>query len=281
MGELLKLIDPETKTETYFEEYLASSPKASLILIHGMGAPTQRWVQAAQFFTKRGYHCYCLGLKGYGRAPGSPGDIASFKVYYNDIRFLISYAKKKLDAPIFLMGESLGALVGLGFELFLPRLSDGVVALSPALKDKLDISIFKKLGLVALLLIKPNYPFKMPWNPEMITRDQDSLRILKTDQDEQHHVASPRMLLWYLITRAKVLRCVKKLNTPVLVVQGGVDKLMDYRAAEQFAKNLKNFGTYLFYPQMYHGLSVDLDREKMFADIDSWLNKKIQEISKS
>jgi alpha-beta hydrolase superfamily lysophospholipase len=274
--ELLKIFDPELKTETFYDYYPAENPRANLILIHGMGAATTRWAAAAEYFEAQGINVFCLSLKGYGKTPtATPGHIASFKDYYQDLRALLSQAKKVSNMPTFAMGESLGALIALGFERYAPKLFEGIIVLAPALQDKLSISIFKKLKLVSLLLINPKFPFPMPWNPEMITRDAQAIQIIKADPFEQHHVASPKMLLENILTRSAVMAQAKKFTTPVLVLQGGHDALMDYRAAEKFSKNLGKFGTYRFYPEMYHALSVDHGKEKVFADSLQWIDQTI------
>jgi alpha-beta hydrolase superfamily lysophospholipase len=271
--ELLKLFDPELKTETFYEHYPAVNPRANLLLIHGMGAATTRWAATAQYFCAQGINVFCLSLKGYGKTPTeTPGHIASFKVYYQDLRALLSQAKKISNLPTFAMGESLGALIALGFELYAPKLFEGLIVLAPALQDKLSISIFKKLKLVGLLLTNPKFAFPMPWNPEMITRDAQAIATIKNDPFEQHHVASPKMLLENILTRTAVMTQVKKFTTPVLVLQGGHDALMDYRAAEKFAKSLEKFGTYRFYPDMYHALSVDHGKENVFSDSLQWID---------
>jgi alpha-beta hydrolase superfamily lysophospholipase len=52
--ELLKLFDPELKTETFYEHYPAVNPRANLLLIHGMGAATTRWAATASIFALKG-----------------------------------------------------------------------------------------------------------------------------------------------------------------------------------------------------------------------------------
>jgi alpha-beta hydrolase superfamily lysophospholipase len=72
------------------------------------------------------------------------------------------------------------------------------------------------------------------------------------------------------VTRFKAYRLAHRFKLPIFIAQGGHDLFMDKTATEMFSRKACDV-TYQFYPQMFHGISIDLDREKVFNDVLTWL----------
>jgi alpha-beta hydrolase superfamily lysophospholipase len=104
----------------------------------------------------------------------------------------------------------------------------------------------------------------------MTTRDQAMIKMMRQDVNEKH-VASPATLLQNLQVRVKVRKNAAKFNLPIYIAQGGKDSFMNASVTEEFAKRSQNT-KYVLYPEMFHGISIDLDREKVFSDVLTWLN---------
>lgn len=257
-----------------WQSWPAQNATAHLVLVHGMGAPTSRWEELGQFFAAQGFEVSAIQMRGWGKNTGkTPGHINSFKTYYRDIHKMIEHKLSEKNLPVFGLGESMGALILLGMQFSYPNDFKGLVLLAPALQDKLPFSIWRRLQIALMLPIFPWYGFKMPFNPEMTTRDPAMIKMMREDVNEKH-VASPSTLLQNLLVRTKVRKNAHKIKIPMLVVQGGKDLFMNIETAEAFAKQACD-ARYQFYPEMFHGLSIDLDREKVFKDTLSWL-KSIQ-----
>ncbi len=253
-----------------WQNWSAPDAKAHLILVHGMGAPTSRWEDLAQFFVVNGFEVSAIQMRGWGSNAGkTPGHINSFKTYYKDINKMIQHKLSEKKLPVFGLGESMGALILLGMQLDYPDVFKGLVLFAPALQDKLPFSLWRRAQIALMLPLCPWFAFKMPFNPEMTTRDQAMIKMMRQDVNEKH-VASPSTLLQNLQVRVRVRKNAEKFNVPIYIAQGGQDLFMNASVTEDFAKKSKRT-KYVLYPQMFHGISIDLDREKVFKDVLVWL----------
>lgn len=254
-----------------WQNWSAPNAKAHLILVHGMGAPTSRWEELAQFFAGNGFEVSAIQMRGWGSNAGkTPGHINSFKTYYRDIYKMIQKKLSEKKLPVFALGESMGALILLGMQLDYPDVFKGLVLFAPALQDKLPFPLWRRAQIALMLPFCPWFPFKMPFNPEMTTRDQEMVKIMRQDVNEKH-VASPSTLLQNLQVRVKVRKNASQFKLPIFIAVGGQDSFMNASVTEDFAQKSQNT-KYVFYPQMFHGISIDLDREKVFSDVLIWLN---------
>ena len=64
----------------------------------------------------------------------------------------------------------------------------------------------------------------------------------------------------------------EKLNTPMLVLHGKADRLIDYQGAKIFCKKT-NFATWKLFENGYHELHHDLCKKEFIQDIAQWLEK--------
>ena len=65
-------------------------------------------------------------------------------------------------------------------------------------------------------------------------------------------------------------------TSPALFLIPGIDHLVDESGARKiFAKLAAADKTLIEYPEMYHALSIDLDRENVFRDILDWAAKRV------
>lgn len=61
-----------------------------------------------------------------------------------------------------------------------------------------------------------------------------------------------------------------------LFLVAGDDKMVDSRASMEIFKRLKvKDKTLVEYPGMYHSLSIELGKEKVFEDLLKWVEKRI------
>ena len=91
----------------------AAPAKAVFLLVHGLGAHTDRWDFLAEGLARGGYISYAIELRGFGRTPERPrGHIDSLRVWEADILNLReTAAAENPGKKIFILGESVGGLV--------------------------------------------------------------------------------------------------------------------------------------------------------------------------
>jgi acylglycerol lipase len=254
----------------------SATPKAVFLLVHGLGAHSARWDFLAQHLSAGGYASYALELRGFGGTPERPrGHVDSFKVWDRDILALReTIARDFPGKKVFLLGESMGGLIAYDLAARHPGRFAGVVLISPAFKNgmKFPLSVYVKL--VLFLAFNPKLMIDLPFTSEMATRDPKYAAAMNADPGELR-VASLKLLASFLPVQARAGRLARKSAVPALFLIAGIDHLIDERASRKLFKKVAAADKSLIeYPEMFHALSIDLGREKVFCDILDWTAKR-------
>ncbi|MFH1678910.1 MAG: alpha/beta fold hydrolase [Candidatus Omnitrophota bacterium] len=253
-----------------------SSPDTVLLLVHGLGAHRGRWESLSRFFQQKGIASYAIDLQGFGETRGVKGHINSFRAYFDDIRALRAIISREYrEAKVFLIGESLGGLIVFLQAVIDPVLFSGLVCISPAFKSKLQLLPFDYIKIFASLLFNPKRQFSLPFNARMRTRDTDFQAVIQKDEKE-HRLASSKLLINTVLAQMRAGFLTTKLTIPALFLLAGEDLLVDSKASLNIFNRLRiKDKTIIQYPDMYHALSIDIGREKVFEDILKWVRKRL------
>jgi alpha-beta hydrolase superfamily lysophospholipase len=93
---------------------------------------------------------------------------------------------------------------------------------------------------------------------------------------DELRVASLKLLAGFMPVQGRAGRLARKYTVPALFLIPGVDHLVDERAGRKiFEKVASPDKTLIEYPEMFHALSIDLDREKVFRDIVDWAGQRV------
>lgn len=250
-------------------------PKAVFLLVHGIGAHSGRWEFLSDFFLKRGISSYAIELRGFGETKDTRGHVSSFGVYFRDLRRLrdIITGENK-DKKVFLLGESLGAVISFLTAIANPGLFDGLICISPAFANRLKVTLFEYIKAFLCLTYNPKKQFDVPFDSRMCTRDTTYQKIMDADPRE-HRLATSKFIFEIFKAQMQGAILKGKIKTPVLFLLSGEDKLVDPEAARKVFKGIKiTDKTLIEYPGMYHSLSIDLGREQVFKDMLRWLEKR-------
>ena len=267
----------DEKTGIMYKRWICPSPKAVFLLVHGLGAFSSRWDFLAQFFLQNNISSYAIELKGFGETQSPKGHIDSFNIYFRDIISLYDIIKKENKGrKIFLIGESLGALISFLLAAREPDLFDGLICLSPAFRSRLKFTLMNTMRILSSLLFNPTNQVQMPFDSKMCTRDVELQKMMDNDKRE-HRVATSKLLLNIALAEMRVDFLKNKIKKPVLfLTAGALDKITDASETIRVFKNLEEKDKEIIqYPEMVHALSVELGREKVFNDILQWVSKRI------
>lgn len=101
-------------TDLVGDEFIPASPRAALLIVHGMAEHRGRYVDAAQRLTQHALACFTFDLRGHGDSPGNRADIDSFQTYVDDLLTIrASIARSHPQLPLFLWAHSLGTIVAI------------------------------------------------------------------------------------------------------------------------------------------------------------------------
>jgi len=263
-------------SDILYRHWPVKDNKAVLLLVHGLGAHTARWNFLADFFVKKNIPSYAIELKGFGQTKDRPrGHIPTFEIYYRDILELTSFIKRENPSKkVFILAESLGGLIVFILACRYPEKYAGQILISPAFANGMKFPLTAYLNLLLLPFI-PARTIPVPFTSEMCTRDTEYQKVMNNNPDEVR-VASLKLLVNIMLAQFEANSLAKKLLVPSLFLISGKDSLIDENAGRKLFASLKlSDKSKIEYPEMLHALSIDLDREKVFADIMSWIEKRL------
>jgi len=226
-----------------------------LVLIHGLGDEADSWRHLIPLLNSAGYRVLALDLPGFGRSV-APGRI-SLKNHAAAVLRLLDAVKIKPEDPVFLVGNSLGALIAETAAFRKPGLVKGLILLDGSIPGGPA-----KVGLLALakLLFSRKWYKAYRANPEgawaslylyyadldgMPLADKDFLRErvmarVNSSSQERAFFATQRSLIWAFGTGfhgyAQKIRLFKG---KISLLWGEKDRIMPISTAEPF-KTLRN-----------------------------------------
>jgi len=264
------------KRNILYRQWGSSSPKAALVLVHGLGGHSNNWEFLANYFLAHNISSYALELKGFGNTEGLKGHIDSLNTYIKDVRRLYNIVKKDhRGRPVFIAGESMGGLIAFLTAIKKPGLFRGMVCMSPGFASALRFSLLDYMKMVAARVYNSRKQFVMPVTTEMCTRDPDCKKIIESDMLE-HRFATPALLHSILWGQLMSQFLKHKVRTDTLFLISGNDTFTNSDVSKKLFEGIKFENKKLIeYTDMSHCLNMEMGREKVFADLLKWLEKRI------
>lgn len=253
--------------------------KAYIIAIHGWGTHSDRLKTPAEYFAEKGYAIYAFDLRGHWRNAGDiPGHIESMDHIQKDTLLFMDFIREiAKDKKIFLMGHSFGGLVTLIFAIHHPALS-GVLVSSPLLGMFLKLSMGKKvIKSITKTLVKlsPNKILDNIIDQNQLTSDLKLLRQHIADKHKTEVISAKSAIeidkfsKWTLENSANLL-------CPILLMQGGDDKIVNKNKTRKFFENVRSKDkTYREYDGFLHELWNEKGRAQVYQDMYIWLEKHL------
>jgi alpha-beta hydrolase superfamily lysophospholipase len=251
------------------------TPKAVLLIVHGHGEHSGRYTNVADWFVPRGYSIYAFDLRGHGRSQGKRGALEGFGEFREDVRAFLDLVHQVESAPVFLAGHSLGGLIALNYVL---RGSDGlagVVASGPVLSPP-GISPFLLWLSKVLDKVWPALILESGLDTTALSRDPAVVQAYVNDP-LVHSKGSARLANEMMREVTWTQAHAAELATPCLILHGGEDRLCSPQGSRAFIKDVTLADKeYVEYEGYFHEVYNDLGKEKVFSDLEAWLERHLQ-----
>jgi acylglycerol lipase len=228
---------------------------------------------------------YAYEVRGQGSDPiyQRRGDIGDPAQWYADLEAFTQLVEERHpDAKIIWYGESMGALIATHAICSAPAGKppcDGLVLSSPIVRFKDDVEPWKIELIKAAAATLPLARVPL----ESLAGGQDVQMTQESSHNEQSKTNSyniEKHTLRLLGTLTKLIDgmngCAAKLEVPVLVLHGGKDYFNSDSDVRGFVARIPTgvSSTYRDYPDAYHLLMYDEKRDKIFRDVEKWLNRQ-------
>ncbi len=271
----MPLVSGEDNSGLVYRSWVTGNPCASAVLIHGLGAHSGRWEGLAESFVSHGISSFAIDLKGFGLTKTQKGHVGSFKEYFEEIKQLCRLARRlNPNVKVFCIGESMGALLVFLLATEDAEFCDGIILISPAFGTKIKLTAWDYIRVFGALFYNSNKTFDLPFTSFLCTRDIDYQRKIDTDERECH-VATAQLLTRILLAQIQLFFIKKSLNIPVLFLLAGDDRIINTKTSKKLFTALKASDKQLIeYDGMYHALSIDLGKRRVFDDAAAWIKKR-------
>jgi len=261
--------------------------RAVVACLHGMNGSGEQFHPLPARIP--GYAFHALDLRGQGsdHVPKRRGASLDFETQMLDIAAFITALRQEYQGrQIFLMGESMGSLLAAGFAGWSQKKGDpchavdGVILSVPVVGLRRPVSPLLQWILRRLALIAPEFkltPSRFVNGKAIappLTRDQgyqDSL----CEKPHYLHGFSLRFLaeLGDLIHHSE--RLAQGIHSPTLVLAAGKDCFVKPEQIESWFQKIPSLHkTLRLYPDAYHLLWHDWDRDVVVSDIAAWLEER-------
>ena len=143
--------------DIYYQTWLPEGePKASLLLVHGLAEHCGRYMNVVNHLVPSGYAAYGIDHIGHGKSDGDRVFVDRFQDYIDTLKSFFDLVRKwQPEKPVYLIGHSMGGLIGAAYLLEYQDELAGAVLSAPGVKIPDNISQTTILMGKALSIIAP------------------------------------------------------------------------------------------------------------------------------
>ena len=254
----------------------SGQPRAEVLLVHGFIEHGGRYAPTAEALAGRGYAVSVTDLRGHGRSDGPRCWTGSFDEYIDDLDgFFDRTVRRAQGKPVFVLGHSLGGLIALLWCIRRHPTPSGLILSGPVLQlhdrlfpwlrhlTRLGSTLFPRLRLARM-------------GGRNISRDAAVVAQFRDDPLVFHGRFPVR-------TGAEILRAgglaragFKEICVPLLILHGTADRVAAVEASrELFQRAGTTDKTLRLYPNLYHEVLNEPEKEQVLADLIAWIDRHL------
>ncbi len=257
----------------YYQSWLPEGqPKAALLIVHGLAEHSGRYANVVNHFIPMGYAVYGIDHFGHGRSEGERVYVKRFDDYTKTLKIYFDRISEwQPDKPIFLVGHSMGGLIGAVYLLDHQAELAGAVLSGPAVKIPSDVTLatifigkvlsalIPRIGLIGL-------------EAEGVSRDPAVVQAYANDPLVHRGKMTARLAAEMLQAMRTITDQADRVTLPILIVQGSADKLVDPAGARMLYDAVSSVDkTIKIYDGLYHEVFNEPEHDKVLHDVEVWL----------
>ncbi len=257
----------------YYQGWLPEgAAKAALLIVHGLGEHSGRYMNVVNRFVPQGYAVYGIDHLGHGRSEGQRLYVKRFSDYTEPLREMFAMIRGwQPGQPIFLVGHSMGGLIG---ALYLTTRQDGLagaVLSGPAVKPPGTIPKATILAGRVLSILIPRMGL-VPLQAGAVSRDPAVVEEYLADPLVCKEKITARLGAAMLGAMERIRVEAGRITLPILIVQGGADRLVDPAGARVLYDAVSSTDRKIIvYEGLYHEVFNEPEHDRVLADVETWL----------
>ena len=249
------------------------SPKAVVLLFHGLGEHSGRYSSVGSTLTDAGYAVHALDHRGHGRSEGKRVFVKSYGELQRDlVQFRQLVERQHPDTPIIVLGHSMGGNLAVGYALDNQAGLSGLALSGPGLKAGESLSPAKMKVAALLGKVAPGARLER-LDATAISRDPAVVAAYQADPLVYTGKVSAGLAAALIGSLQTLPPRYPELTVPLLLQHGTADRLAAIagtRELEAAAVNAKVTAHY--YEGLYHEVFNEPERDRVLADTVAWLD---------
>jgi len=263
----------------FYRRYKADSEKAVMVIAHGLGEHSGRYVNVVKQIVPKGITVYAPDFRGHGKSDGERGHVLSFSEYLEDLHSIIETAskEKKPGMKCFLLGHSMGGLIAINYAISRQGTVDGLIVSSPSLGVAVKVPAIKAALGKVMSSLWPGLSLNNELDPSKISHDDKVVAAYKNDP-LVHDRVSARWFTEFLSAMENANKDAQGIKIPVLMQIAGDDHLVNAEASKSLFERLAiKDKTIHVYDGLYHEVYNEREdvRKPVLNDLEAWINSHI------
>jgi len=261
----------------YFQSWLPEGdPRAVLLVVHGLAEHCGRYMNLVNHFLPLGYAVYGIDHIGHGKSDGTRVHVERFEDFTSTLKIFFDMVRQcQPGKPVFLVGHSMGGLIGAAYLLEHQAELSGAVLSGPSVKVPDNISsttillgkvfsaLAPKLGLIAL-------------EAEGVSRDPAVVEAYVNDPLVHRGKTTARLAAELLKAMQRVSAEGAAITLPILIIHGGDDRLVDPSGAQLLYETVGSTDKKIkVYDGLYHEVFNEPEKDQVLGDVQEWLESHL------
>jgi alpha-beta hydrolase superfamily lysophospholipase len=269
-----------------------ANPKGRVVISHGYGEHGEHYRHTARWLHDLGWSVSSVDHRGFGRSGGVRGDAAGIRAFVDDFALFLRQERRhdaertgatarlvdgvpmppRSVCPQVVLGHSLGGLVGLLTLLWHADTLDGLILSSPALAVKAG-SPGMRLLFHFMRSFMPHRPIRLGGSKNEVCSDPVIVQRYEADP-LCHRWATAALGVALEEGRAEILGLGHELDRPILLLEPGIDPVLDTDQSEGLWSAVKpGLLERHRLPLFFHDIFHDCRRSEAQALVAPWLDK--------
>jgi acylglycerol lipase len=276
---------PDGAVFSYSHWLADGEPRAVMIAVHGLSGAALDYEPLGSRLAQMGFVTYAPELRGQGNdpLPARRGDLDRLSTWFADLGAFIALVRREHPGlPIYYYGESMGAAILTRFlaQAVPEQLPVGLILASPVVAIQQPTPVWLNVIFRTLLLVWPTFQVNVR---KMAKREKVQRHVTRDEAHREWFATAPHKLDAFTIRFFKCLQdlvagcfdAAPRIRVPVLVIYARHDIFIRMDLVEEFFARLGSGDKELtLFPESFHLLLHDHDREEVLERIAAWLQRQ-------
>lgn len=261
----------------YFQNWLPEGEiKASIIVVHGLAEHSGRYMNIVNYFVPSGYAVHAIDHFGHGKSDGPRVFIDKFNDYTDS---LAAYTKAVTtqygNRPLFLIGHSMGGLIAASYLIERQGDFTGAILSGPLIRPRDHVPAVFSILVAFLSAVLPRLRI-VGLNAQYVSRDPQVVKSYIDDPLVFNGKITSRLASELSKAMNAVSTKAHKINLPLLIVQGGADKLVDPKETKKLYDMVRSTDkTIRVFDNLFHEIFNEPENSDVLKHVIEWTDARL------